>query len=99
MRDMGWIVPVTVHSDATAAIGIAKRKGLGKIRHLDVTDLWIQDKIRSKQIRLLKVLGAENVADVFTKYVDRSTLEKALKNMNVLKVEGRPACAPAAMGV
>ena len=92
-------MPITVHSDATAAIGIARRKGLGKIRHLDVTDLWIQDKIRSKQIRLLKVLGADNVADIFTKYVDRSTLEKALKNMNVLKVEGRPACAPAAMGV
>ena len=80
-------MPITVHSDATAAIGIARRKGLGKIRHLDVTDLWIQDKIRSKQIRLLKVLGADNVADIFTKYVDRSTLEKALKNMNVISVD------------
>ena len=52
MHDMGWKMPITVHSDATAAIGIARRKSLGKIRHLDVTDLWIQDKIRSKQIRL-----------------------------------------------
>ena len=99
MQDMGWKMPITVHSDATAAIGIARRKGLGQIRHLFVTDLWIQDKIRSRQIRLLKVLGADNVADIFTTYVDRSTLEKALKNMNVVRVEGRPACAPAAMGV
>ena len=99
MHDMGWKMPITVHSDATAAIGIARRKGLGKIRHLDVTDLWIQDKIRSKQIRLLKVLGADNVAEMFTKYVTRSTLEKALKNMNVIRVEGRHACAPAAKGV
>ena len=59
-------MPTTVHSNATAAIGIARHKGLGKICHLDVTDLWIQDKIRSKQIRLLKVLGADHVADVFT---------------------------------
>ena len=99
MRDMGWTVPITVHSDATAAIGIARRKGLGKIRHLDVTDLWIQDNIRSKQIKLLKVLGTENIADVFTKYVGRATLEKTLANMCVFKVAGRPACAPAAMGV
>ena len=77
MRDMGWTVPVTVHSDATAAIGIARRKSLGKIRHLDVTDLWIQDRIRSKQIKLLKVLGTENVADVFTQSVDRTTRESA----------------------
>ena len=56
-------MPITVHSDATAAIGIARRNRLGKIRHLDVTDLWMQDKIRSKQISLLKVLGADNVAE------------------------------------
>ena len=31
MHDMGWKMPITVHSDATAAIGIARRKGLGKI--------------------------------------------------------------------
>ena len=95
---MGWAMPITVHDDAVAAIGIARRKGLGKICHLDVTDLWIQDKIRSKRIKLLKVLGTENVADVFTKYVDRTTLEKALANMCVFKVEGRTACAPATMG-
>ena len=48
----------------TPAIGIARRKGLGKIRHLDVTDLWIADKSCSKQIRLLKILGANHVADM-----------------------------------
>ena len=44
MRDMSWHATIVIHSDATAAIGIARRKGLGKIRHLDVNDLWIQDK-------------------------------------------------------
>ena len=87
---MGWTMPITVHSDATAAIGIARRKGLGKIRHLDVMDLWIQDKIRSKQIKLLKVLGADNVAGVFTTYVDHTTIKTAPANMCVSKVEGRP---------
>ena len=67
MRDMGWTMPITVHSDATAAIGIARRKGLGKIRYLHVTVLWIKNKNRSKQIKLLKILGTENAAVVFTK--------------------------------
>ena len=67
MRDMGWSLPIQLWSDATAAIGIARRKGLGKMRHLDVTDLWIQDKIRSKKMKLSKVLGTENMADVLTK--------------------------------
>ena len=63
MKDMGWDLPIVVHSDATAAIGIARRKSLDKIRYLDVTELWIQDKIRSKLIVLKKVLGADNPAD------------------------------------
>ena len=98
MRDMGWHATIIVHSDATAAIGIARRKGLGKIRHLDVTDLWIQDKIRSKIIQVAKVLGTENMADVLTKYVDRSSLEAAMNRMHMVKTSGRSAMAPKAMG-
>ena len=98
LKDAGWILPLHVYSDATAAIGIARRKGLGKIRHLDVTDLWIQDRIRSKAIFLDKVLGTENMADVLTKYVDRRTMESAIARMGLRKASGRPACAPEAMG-
>ena len=38
-HDLGFRLGVRLHSDATAALGIARRRGLGKIRHLDVTDL------------------------------------------------------------
>ena len=98
LKDAGWHVDVHLHSDATAAIGIARRKGLGKIRHLDTTDLWIQDKIRSKKMTLSKVLGVENMADALTKYVDKNTMVSALARMGIVKLDGRPACAPAAMG-
>ena len=98
-RDMGWEVALRLHLDATAAIGICKRKGLGKVRHLATTDLWIEEQVRSRRIELLKVLGAGNPADVFTKYVDRQTMEKALHKLNMVHKEGRPACAPATMGI
>ena len=54
-----------MHSDATAAIGIARRKGLGKLRHLKVEDLWIQQKVRDKTMEIVKVLGTDNPADIF----------------------------------
>ena len=98
LKDMGWEVKLRVHSDATAAIGMCRRKGLGKVRHLATTDLWIQEKVRGRQIELCKVLGAENPADVFTKYVCRGTMDGALVKMNMKKLEGRPECAPAAVG-
>ena len=99
LRDAEWVLPLHVYSDATAAIGIARRKGLGNIRHLDVTDLWIQDRIKSKDISLSEILGAENMADVLTKYVDRKTMDSALHRMGLRMASGRPASTPIAMGI
>ena len=87
-----------MHSDETAAIGIARRRGLGKVRHLDVTDLWIQDKVRNKSVELVKVLGSDNSADILTKYVERPILKKALKFLGLERLEGRASTAPKAMG-
>ena len=33
---------VAIKSDATAAIGMVHRLGLGRVRHLAVRDLWVQ---------------------------------------------------------
>ena len=37
-RDLGGIMSTLLLTDASAALGIVRRRGLGKIRHLDVTD-------------------------------------------------------------
>ena len=80
-----------MHSDATAAIGIRKRRGLGKIRHLHTADLWVQERTRNGDIELLKVLGTENPADAFTKY---GAMEAALKGTNQEFRNGRALGAP-----
>ena len=49
-------------------------------------------------IQLAKVLGTENLADVLTKYVDRSSLDAAMNRMLMVKTSGRSAMAPKAMG-
>ena len=49
MEDLGVRdVPLHLHSDSAAAIGIASRTGLGKLRHLEVHLLWIQQHVRNK---------------------------------------------------
>ncbi len=40
--------------DATAAIGVAQRVGLGKLRHLETQSLWLQEAVRAKRIGLSK---------------------------------------------
>ena len=68
----------------------------GKLRHLDVEDLWVQEQVRNKKVVLHKVLGTDNPADIFTKYVEHSILSKALNFMNLRQEDGRAAAAPAA---
>ena len=97
-RDLGMTWEINMYTDATAAIGIARRRGMGRIRHLDVTDLWIREKFNSKLSYLHKVIGTDNPADIFTKYTDRAILNMALAKMNMHFIDGRSDVAPAAMG-
>ena len=97
-RDLGFQYDICIHTDATAAIGMCRRRGMGKLRHLDVTDLWCQEKVRTGAVSLVKVAGSENPADMMTKYVPREILEKMLKTSKLVAREGRAACAPAAAG-
>ena len=93
-HDLGFDFQLRVHSDAAAAIGIARRRGLGRIRHLDVEDLWIQDQVKRKTVELVKVHGPENPADALTKHLDRATLERHMRRINLLPMEGRAATTP-----
>ena len=92
--DLGIDVGLQVMTDATAAIGIARRRGLGKVRHLATADLWIQDRIRKKDFSLNKVLGSENPSDMLTKHVDRGLLHKHMNKLGLHYESGRAQSAP-----
>ena len=47
LADFDIPVQVKILSDSTAAIGMVRRLGLGKVRHLATADLWVQQGIRS----------------------------------------------------
>ncbi|CAK0835766.1 unnamed protein product, partial [Prorocentrum cordatum] len=66
-EEMGIQMAVKVCEDITAAIGICSRLGVGRIRHLDVKYLWLQEKVAEKEVPTVKVPTAENVADLMTK--------------------------------
>ena len=94
LRDFGIEVELQVHSDATAAIGMVKREGLGKVRHLAVADLWVQEKQRLAVIVYGKVDGKHNPADAMTKGVDGDTLQRHMRTMGFRKGTKRHPLAP-----
>ena len=78
-----------MHMDASAAIGIIERKGLCKMRHLDLNNLWIQEQQARMAIPTEKVGGTNNIADLMTKHVSAAEIDKYITMMSQEFREGR----------
>ena len=95
-RDLGVELQPEVHADSSAAIGICHRCGIGKVRHLAVAQLWVQDLVRAKEVRLHKVLGTQNPADLMTKPLPRAEIDGHLTRLGLSRATGRAETAPRA---
>ena len=62
--------------DAKATIGMVARKGLGSVKHIEASSLWIQDHVRQKKLTLGKVDTLETPADMLTKNLVNKKLNK-----------------------
>ena len=80
-QDWGLKCDVTVLSDSSAARGIASRRSLGRTRHVQTRYLWVQERIRLKDIQLETVTTDKNLADVCTKPVPGDVCWKHLHSM------------------
>ena len=94
LEDLGVKLKLELKTDASAAKGIAQRLGLGKVRHLEVSQLWLQQKVANGEIRVIKVPGGENRADALTKYVSREVLEEHIRGVGGEVIQGRHGLMP-----
>ena len=92
--DMGLTLDISLLTDSSAALGICRRTGIGKVRHLAVGQLWVQDKVRSGELKLYKVAGEKNPADLLTKPLPRGALSYHQAFMHVYVIDGRSSLAP-----
>ena len=87
--DLGLELSVRLHADASAAFGIVQRQGSGKLRHIDVGILWLQQKELQKRVNVRKVSGVDNPADMFTKHLARHDMDRHLKELRFSRRAGR----------
>ena len=89
LRDLGVETKGVIYADSSAALAIAKRKGAGKLRHINVSSLWIQERQDKNDLEYRKVLGTENPADLMTKHLLREPLDNCMKQLNQWRMSGR----------
>jgi hypothetical protein len=88
-RSWGIEYGIVVMCDSSAAIGIVGRRGVGRIRHLDVGKMWIQELREREGVEVKKVRGTENPADQLTKYLGAGEVDKAVQMVGMEFREGR----------
>ena len=93
LSDFGKEAKIQLHLDAAAAKGIIERKGLSKVRHIDVNVLWLQETCARKDIPLQKVAGELNPADMMTKHLGAAKIDQNIKTMRMKFEEGRSSKA------
>ena len=94
LKDFGRDVTLHIRSDATAAIGMVKRLGLGRVRHLSVADLWVQQRLRQGGLTLSKWPGTMNPSDLLTKNLGKRDIDRYLEDLSFQPMEGRARVSP-----
>ena len=96
--DLGIKLGLEIFSDSAAARGIMKRSGPGKVRHIHVQELWVQQALKEGRSYLSPISGEDNPADILTKYLGNQCLTKHCQTLGLEPRIGRSDTAPTITG-
>ena len=66
LGEFGWKMHISSKCDSSAARGILSRIGVGRIKHLEIRHLWVQDLVQNGQVTVSWIPRARNPADSLT---------------------------------
>ena len=83
VMEMGLKMKVRVRTDSSAAKGVVKRSGSGKMKHMAAKHLRIQEVVRQGTVDVTTIDTLHNTADLGTKYRPERRLQELLQMMPV----------------
>ena len=88
-EDLGISARVVLHTDSSACKGMCNRDGVGKLRHIELQYLWLQQAVRAGRFAMRKIPGERNPADLLTKFLSAGDMETKLKMLGMEFRDGR----------
>ena len=79
----GVDLETTLATDSSAAKGFVSRRGGGRMRHMEVRWLWLQEEVRKGRVKMERISGKINPGDVMTKYLTWKEIEGKLSEMGI----------------
>ena len=93
-RDLGIKHEIVLYTDSSAAKGISSRRGLGKVRHIELNQLWLQDQVARGKISVRKIRGEDNISDSLTKHSNPERIKQTMNGTLQKIVHGRHDLMP-----
>ena len=87
LKFVGMPMAAEVGTDSSAAKSMSERMGVGpRVRHLETSSLWIQDCVKDKHIKVVKVPGEHNPSDLGTKPLDHPRMKQLMHDIGCRSV-------------
>ena len=98
LDNMNVVFKIRISTDSSAAKSIGSRRGLGKVRHIELAELWLQEQVARGKIQLQKIRGGENFSDSLTKHATADRITQTLLWTNQRITRGRHEIMPEVAG-
>ena len=85
----GLVFDANVHVDSSAALAVVHRRGCGKLRHVRIGHLWVQELASEELVSFMKVRGTANPADLMTKHLPGKVLDRLIPLVSQAPREGQ----------
>ena len=92
--DLGMQLSAAVYADASAALGIVQRRGIGKVRHIHTQCLWLQEAHATKRLAFEKTDGRRKPSDLFAKNLSELLMDRRMKLIGAEAESGQAETAP-----
>ena len=83
--EMGRQFPLQLYTDSSAARGIIQRECAGRVKHLDIKTLWMQERETAGDLAIRKRPRAGNFSDLLSHHYSDPEAERHLAGMSCIR--------------
>ena len=89
LREWGVYLDARILGDSSPLQGLLERRGVGRIKHLAMKQLWLQGKVREKTVSFEKVPRENNPSDAMTHHWTKAEGLKHFCRLGVFAINRR----------
>ena len=83
-KELGYAMQGVVATDSSAAKSIATRSGSGRLKHIELNQLWIQEQASKQTLRYIKIPREANISGLMTHHWQAAHGENLMRLANLV---------------